>query len=37
MSYEQWMAHVGDTFPEKRKTFTLRSAMPEKGSVARQS
>ncbi len=37
MSYEQWIAHVGDMFLEKRQTFTLRSEMPEKGSVIRQS
>ncbi len=34
---EQWMGHVGDTFLEKRQVFTLRSEMPEKGSVIRQS
>ncbi len=37
MSFGQWIAHVGDTFLEKRQTFTLRSEMPEKGSVVRQS
>ncbi len=37
MSYELWIAHVGDTFPEKPQTCTLRSQMPEKGSVILQS
>ncbi len=37
MSFEQSIAHVGDTFLEKRQTCTLRSEMPEKGSVIRQS
>ncbi len=37
MSYLQWIAHVGNTFLEKRQAFTLRSEMPEKGSVVRQS
>ncbi len=36
MSYELWIAHVGDTFLEKRQTFTLCSEMPEKGAVIRQ-
>ncbi len=37
MSFEQWIAHVGDTFLEKRQTFTLRSQMPAKGFIIRQS
>ncbi len=37
MSFEQWIAHVGDTFLEKRRMFTFRSEIPEKGYVIRQS
>ncbi len=36
MSYEQWIAYVGDAFLEKRQTFALRSEMPKNGSVIHQ-